>query len=177
MFIDDSQFELDEVARALPSVACVNARDVEKLLHHPRLLGSTTAEAQRRRLMYREAMVREQQEHKFGDDFFGFLRSCQMKLHLIEYRFEYFDRVCELVQRTNQLNFSGRKYRREEIQLIFADERLEKWVLECSDKFGSYGVVGFGIVSRRDTEIRIEDFHALLSRAGTLCRAGVFSMS
>jgi FkbH-like protein len=158
MFIDDNQFELDEVARALPMVACVNARDVAKLVHHPRLQGSTTAEAQRRRAMYREAMTREQQEHKFGDDFFGFLRSCQIKLRLIKYTPEYFDRVCELVQRTNQLNFSGRKYKREEVLPVLDDDRLEKWVLECSDKFGSYGVVGFGIVSRRETEIRIEDF-------------------
>jgi FkbH-like protein len=139
-------------------VTCVNARDVEKLLHYPRLQGSTTGEAQRRRSIYREAMTREEQEYKFGEDFFGFLRSCQMKLRFIKYVPEYFDRVCELVQRTNQLNFSGHKYKREEINPMLADDLLDKWVLDCSDKFGSYGVVGFGVVSRRGTEVRIEDF-------------------
>ena len=158
MFIDDNQFELDEVARALPMVSCVNAKDFAKLVDHPRLQGSATAEAKRRRSMYREEMIREDEQHKFGDDFFAFLRSCKMTLQLTPYTGENFDRVCELVQRTNQLNFSGRKYKREEIDPILADGRLEKWVLECSDKFGSYGVVGFGIVSRGRQEVRIEDF-------------------
>ena len=158
MFVDDNQFELDEVARALPMVTCVNARDMAKLADDPRLQGSTTAEAKRRRSMYRDAMTREHEEQKFGADFFGFLRSCEMKLRLTQYTPEYFDRVCELVQRTNQLNFSGRKYRREKIDPMLADTRLEKWVLECSDKFGSYGVVGFGIASRGPEELRFEDF-------------------
>jgi FkbH-like protein len=158
MFVDDNQFELDEVVRTLPMVTCVNTKDMAKLLDDPRLQGSTTAEAKRRRSMYRDAMTREREEQKFGGDFFGFLRSCEMKLRLMLYTPEYFERVCELVQRTNQLNFSGRKYKRTEIDPMLADERLEKWVLECSDKFGSYGVVGFGIVSREPEELRIEDF-------------------
>jgi FkbH-like protein len=158
MFIDDNPFELDEVARALPMVTCVNARDLRKLAGDPRLQGSTTAEARRRRTMYREAMTREYEERKFDDDFFGFLRSCNMKLRIIPYRAEYFERVCELLQRTNQLNFSGRKYPREEIGPILAERLLEKWVLECSDKFGSCGVVGFSLVSRRSNEVRVEDF-------------------
>ena len=29
---------------------------------------------------------------------------------------------------------------------ILAEPGLEKWVIECSDRFGSYGVVGFGLV-------------------------------
>jgi len=62
------------------------------------------------------------------------------------------------LQRTNQLNFSGRKYRRDEVGPILSDPDLEKWVLECSDKYGSYGVVGFGLVARRGEEVRIEDF-------------------
>jgi FkbH-like protein len=158
MFIDDNEFELDEVAHALPMVTCVNARDIDRLALNPRLQGTATAEARRRRTMYREAMNRENQERIFGDDFFSFLKSCDIRLYILSYVPQYFDRVCELLQRTNQLNFSGRKYRREDINPILADPDLEKWVLECSDKFGSYGVVGFSLVSRRAQEVRIEDF-------------------
>ena len=91
--------------------------------------------------MYREAIAREDEERKFGDDFFRFLKSCNIKINLFPYNENFFDRVCELLQRTNQLNFSGRKYRREEIVPILAEPGLEKWVIECSNRFGSYGVV------------------------------------
>lgn len=157
-FIDDNDFELNEVARSLPMVTCINARDITSLAKDPRFQGSTTAEAKRRRLMYRQAMERDDDQHKFGDNFFEFLKSCNIKLRLLPYSSEYFERVCELLQRTNQLNFSGRKYRREEIGSIISDRSLEKWVLECSDKYGSYGVVGFSLVACWGEEIRIEDF-------------------
>jgi FkbH-like protein len=158
LFIDDNDFELSEVAQALPLVTCINARDITGLAEDPRLQGSTTDEAKRRRVMYREAMTRESEERKFGDDFFGFLKSCEITLTLTRYTPRYYGRVCELMQRTNQLNFSGMKYRREAIAPILADPALEKWVLECSDKFGSYGVVGFSLVARRAKEVWVKDF-------------------
>jgi FkbH-like protein len=158
VFIDDNPFELAEVSQTLPMVMCVQSADIARLLDDPRFAGSTSAEAKRRRSMYREAMVREEEQRKFGEDFFGFLRTCDIKLRIMPYAPEFFDRLSELVQRTNQLNFSGRKYKRHEIESLLTDERLEIWLLDCSDKFGSYGVVGCGIVSRGADEVRIEDF-------------------
>ena len=46
------------------------------------------------------------------------------------------DRIDDLVQRTNQLNVSGRKYKREELQPILNDLSLEKYVLDCADEYG-----------------------------------------
>src|SRR5690349_6899548 len=80
-----------------------------------------------------------------------------MRLRMLRYQPEYYQRLCELVQRTNQLNFSGRKYKRGEIEPVLADNRLEKWLLESSDKFGSYGVVGCGIISRTPSEVYVQD--------------------
>jgi predicted enzyme involved in methoxymalonyl-ACP biosynthesis len=38
-----------------------------------------------------------------------------------------------------------------------ADVRLKKYVLTCRDRYGSYGTVGFGLVSRTLEEIRVEE--------------------
>ncbi len=158
VFVDDNPFERDEVTSALPMVTCLDPREIGTIADQPRFHGSQTAEARSRRMMYREAMLREREEHRFGTDFFGFLRSCAMELRILRYTREHFDRVSELVQRTNQLNFSGRKYRREEVGPVLEDAKLEKWVLECSDRFGSYGIVGCAIVTRVPGEVRIDDF-------------------
>jgi FkbH-like protein len=157
-FVDDNPFELEEVSSALPMVMCIDARELSKLVAQGRFRGSGTEEAKRRRAMYREAIAREEYEQSFGDDFFAFLRSCEMRLCVLKYRSEYYDRLCELVQRTNQLNFSGHKYKPGEIEPILADDRLETWLLECSDKFGSYGVVGCGIISRIPGQVSVQDF-------------------
>ncbi len=68
------------------------------------------------------------------------------------------ERVAELVQRTNQLNFSGRKYSRDELQKVIADPALGKYVLRVSDKYGSYGTVGFCLVETRPATLEVLDF-------------------
>jgi HAD superfamily phosphatase (TIGR01681 family) len=111
-----------------------------------------------RRQMYCEAMVRDQARAAFGEDYLAFLRECSIKLDVSPYAPSDFDRTAELVQRTNQLNFSGAKYGRDQLRAIIDDPALEKWVVRCSDKFGSYGTVGFCIVARGDTTVTVRDF-------------------
>jgi predicted enzyme involved in methoxymalonyl-ACP biosynthesis len=58
--------------------------------------------------------------------------------------------VHELATRTNQMNFSGNRYDRTVLREILAAPHLETYVLACEDRFGSYGVIGFSIVDRRE---------------------------
>jgi FkbH-like protein len=157
VFIDDNPFERDEVRRALPQVEVLPETALPGLLAHPRLQGAVTAESKARRAMYRQSMQREAALVEFGSDYAEFLRSCEIEIVVRPDRPEDFDRICELVQRTNQLNFSGRKYRRGDVQRIFAEGRLERWVIECSDRYGSYGIVGFCLAQPRVAELWIED--------------------
>jgi predicted enzyme involved in methoxymalonyl-ACP biosynthesis len=55
------------------------------------------------------------------------------------------ERVHELTQRTNQMNFSGTRYDRQTMRSVQQTPYLDT----CQDRFGSYGIVGFGVVDRR----------------------------
>jgi len=157
-FVDDNPFELDQVGRAVPEVVCIDAKDIASLFSDPRFKGSVTAEGSQRRQLYQEAMAREQASEEFGSNYTGFLASCGIVLDVAPYAPEYLDRVAELVQRTNQLNFSGHKYTRAELDKILATSHLEKYVLKCSDKYGIYGTVGFCIVEQGSGLVQIHDF-------------------
>ena len=157
-FIDDNLFELEEVSRVLTEVTCVNANDIDSLFLDPRYQGSSSDEAKKRSQFYRDEIMRKKSAAEFGSDYIRFLATCEIQLHISLYVPDDMDRVSELVQRTNQLNFSGRKYSREEMLPILLDDKVEKYVLRCTDKFGFYGVVGFAIVRIVEREIRIEDF-------------------
>jgi FkbH-like protein len=157
-FIDDNPFELDQVSRALPGVVCINAKDIPTLFSDPRFQGSTSAESRRRRQFYQEAIAREDAQEEFGANYIGFLSSCGITLEIAPYSSADSERVAELVQRTNQLNFSGHKYTRAELEDVLADAQLEKYVLKSSDNYGSYGTVGFSIVEHRTGSIHIRDF-------------------
>ncbi|MEO8372395.1 MAG: HAD-IIIC family phosphatase [Candidatus Solibacter sp.] len=157
-FIDDNPFEREEVGRVNPQVRCIDATEAGTLAGREGFQGSTSAEARQRRRFYRDAIQRESVEKQYGSDYKGFLASCSIVLEVNHYTSADFDRVAELVQRTNQLNFSGRKYSREQLRSILDDATLDKLVLRSSDKFGDYGTVGFGIVRHQDDAIEILDF-------------------
>ena len=58
-----------------------------------------------------------------------------------------------MTQRTHQMNFSGNRYEQEDVARIAADPDLDAWMLRCHDKFGEYGIIGFGIVRKSDNRL------------------------
>jgi len=148
LFIDDNPFERAEVGQAIPEVEVLPDTAIAGLAGHARLQGAVTPESKARRQMYREAIVREETAQSYGEDYLTFLRDCEIHVEIRRDRPDDFDRIVELVQRTNQLNFSGRKYGREEITAILGEDR-DRHVVVCRDKFGSYGTVGFCLSSRQ----------------------------
>jgi FkbH-like protein len=163
MFIDDNPFERAEVEGAVSGVEVLPDTVIAGLANHPRLQGSVTPESRGRREMYRQAIVRDQTAESYGDDYLTFLRDCDIHVEIRPDRPDDFDRVVELVQRTNQLNFSGRKYGREEITGILGDIDQTRHVVVCRDKFGSYGTVGFCLSHREPSAaggetVVIDDF-------------------
>jgi FkbH-like protein len=174
-FIDDNPFELAEVGTAVPEVLCINAQDIDSIADDPRFQGATTGDAKNRRRYYQEAMVREEKQAEFGEDYLRFLEYCAVRLEIRPYRDEEFDRVAELAQRTNQLNFSGQKYDRVQLRALLDRADIEKYILHCSDRFGVYGLVGFAMVGRRPGEIEIHDLMLSCRVQGKLIEQAFFS--
>lgn len=158
-FVDDNPFERDEVARRLPRVTCMDApENWGDLLDDPRFRGSDSVEAANRRSYYRDAMVREHDRRASDSEYLSFLASSLIELTIDPYHSRDFERVAELAQRTNQLNFSGVRYTRDDLRRALADKSLESAVLRCSDRYGSYGTVGLSFVRRGVGEVRVEEF-------------------
>ncbi len=157
-FVDDNPFELEEVSTVLPMVECVKIDDIDLMFTDPAYEGSRTSDAKNRRAFYKDAVRREIIQQDFGDNYISFLQSCEIQLYIQTYEDSNRERVEELVQRTNQLNFSGRKYKINEIQSLLENDEYKKSVLQCSDKYGDYGIVGFSLVKESGDELCIDDF-------------------
>jgi FkbH-like protein len=157
IFVDDNPFERAEVEQVLPMVEVLPETAIPDLLDHPRLQGAVTPESKARRQMYKEAAARDVAAQSF-DDYAAFLKSCDIQVSIRPDRPADFDRIAELVQRTNQLNFSGRKYGRDEIAAILRDPEQARFVVDVTDKFGSYGTVGFCLASWMGDTLTVEDF-------------------
>jgi FkbH-like protein len=150
LFIDDSEFELREVNSVCPEVRVLNAEHYRTLLDRSECKVPVTAESQERRKLYQVEANRQTVAQSFSNDYMAFLRHCQIQLTVRPMTDENLERVHELTQRTNQMNFSGNRYSREVLKNLLASPYLDTFVLSCEDRFGSYGVIGFSIVDRRE---------------------------
>jgi FkbH-like protein len=152
-FVDDQPFEREEVRAALRDVAVVDAAELAGIASRDECLVPITDESRQRRAMYREEETRSLAMESFSGDYHQFLRDCRIRIELAPLSDESLDRVYELAQRTNQMNFSGNRYPLAELRQLMASKDHETRVVRCSDRFGNYGVVGFALIDRREPRV------------------------
>ncbi len=149
LFVDDSEFELAEVQSSCPGVQIMDAAEFRSLLHIRECQLPVTKESVSRREMYVVERERKALASSFKEDYKAFLKHCEIRLTITPLAEANLERVHELTQRTNQMNFSGTRYDRDRLRAIIDTPYLESYVLTCDDRFGSYGIVGFGLVDVR----------------------------
>jgi FkbH-like protein len=150
LFIDDSEFELREVKAACPGVQVLAAERYRDLPEMNECKVPSTTESRERRKLYQVEANRQTVAQSFSNDYMAFLRHCQIRVTVRPMTEENLERVHELTQRTNQMNFSGNRYDRDVLRKLLSSPDLDTFVLSCEDRFGSYGVIGFSIVDRRE---------------------------
>ncbi|HEX8146846.1 MAG TPA: HAD-IIIC family phosphatase [Pyrinomonadaceae bacterium] len=148
-FIDDQPFELDEVKHSLPSVTCLGAAEIERLLDMPELMPRFITEDSRvRRQMYVSDIKRRQVEAEFVGPKEEFLATLGMVFTVAPAREEDLRRAEELTVRTHQLNTTGYTYSYEELDHFRRSGRHLLLVAALEDKYGSYGKIGLALVER-----------------------------
>lgn len=158
VFVDDNPFERNEVLLKLPSVTCLDPTEIEAFTHSARFKMIVTEDSKKRRNTYKMLESLKKEEDDWNGDINDFLRSCDISLTISVPTDKVIPRCYELLQRTNQLNSSGRRLSMEEVRRIVDDNSYDCYVLNSSDKFGDYGIVGFLIVKLNDKEAVVTDF-------------------
>ena len=157
VFVDDQEFERDEVRFSHPDVETVDAYDYLDLATAPRLSPEVvTEDARRRRLMYIENAAREESEQAYEGPKDEFLAGLGMVFRISRAQGQDLHRLEELTQRTNQLNSTGIHYSLEDLERLKDDPAHDLWVCELADRYGTYGKIGMALVSKVDTEWTIE---------------------
>ncbi|MDE2403629.1 MAG: HAD-IIIC family phosphatase [Sphingomonadales bacterium] len=151
-FVDDQPFEREEVRSANPQVRLYRHDEVAGLLDRAEFDVPVTAEARSRRGFYQNQAVRQQAMQQVldqpGSDYLAFLKRSNIRIVIDRAGNDQLDRVHELVQRTNQMNFSGHRYSKEDLRAMLADDALECFLVDAEDDFGKYGTIGFAAVRR-----------------------------
>jgi FkbH-like protein len=154
-FIDDNQFEREQMKAMLPDVRVYDENIFEQLLYMPEFQPEfITAESKNRTKFYIQQNQRSQARSTLAKD--DFLEQCRFKIDVKKMRPFEVDRVTELIQRTNQLNTSIKRYTKEQIIAFSRDQSCDIYTVNVSDKFGDYGLVGVCIALGKDNVYEID---------------------
>jgi FkbH-like protein len=150
LFIDDNPVERDAVRRESPEIRALG-EDLygirEYLLTAPELdVPSITEESARRTEMIQAQSEREHTRSSMSRE--EFLKSLNLKVvgHVIKSPSDQsVERACELLNKTNQFNTTGRRWTPEEICRFFAEGGVFH-AFKVTDRFTAYGLVGLLLV-------------------------------
>lgn len=157
--VDDSAFERSEVSEQLSSVRVYPETLIQRILDLPEFDVPVTEESRGRRLSYQAEMSRDSVKEAFQGDYLSFLKSCNLVLTFFSPKSEEeISRCSELIQRSNQLNLTGRRYSLPEIVAMLNNPEYLCLGFRCEDRFGVYGTVGFLAVKVSEDELSLYEF-------------------
>ncbi len=155
VFVDDSPFERAEVGSALPAVRVLEFPATPEGL--PAMLAECpffdrlriTAEDQSRAQSYAEEAQREQLRTAAATPA-DFYRSLQLSARIYRAPAEDFERLHQLIHKTNQFNLTGQRLSQDQFRALLASATTEVFALRVADRFGDSGLTGLALVDETD---------------------------
>jgi FkbH-like protein len=149
LFIDDSPTNRGEVRHFSEGIQTAGPEIIDHLLSLPELAGKDDRGRTRvrqyqvleRKLVDRQAASGSNEE---------FLRSCDIRVAVVEDTVAESERLHELLIRTHQLNFTKRWLDEDEFRAMVADPTYRTGYVMVRDRYGDYGICGFFSVDQRD---------------------------
>ena len=164
VFIDDSDFEINQVSSHLQDVLCCKVP--KKLSNYPDLIhdisclfvqGSITNEDKGKSLMYKQESERHLSKKNYSniDDY---LKSLMLEIEFNLNNRDKIPRLAQLTKKTNQFNVTTKRYNEEQIKGFIAQHNKIVIDFNLFDNFGDYGTCGLAILSLKDTTAKLDTF-------------------
>ena len=148
MFIDDNPNNLAEARAMIPEIQVEDESFIPKILADPRFKGKDDSELSRlKQYKLLEKRKTDEKSTKGSND--DFLRGCNIRVYIETDVEKYIDRAIELINRTNQLNYTKLRlpenFQDAKNNLIAQISGINKQagLVRVIDDYGDYGFVGF----------------------------------
>ncbi len=152
LFIDDNRLNLEEARQVSPGLMIADPAEIlPGLLALPQLAGKDDA-ALTRLKQYKNLEVKAVERASSALAHEDFLRQCGITV-TFDYEVEKnFDRLVEMANRTNQLNFTKIRLETPEavaaLRALLTTYGITAGLIRVADKYGDYGITGFFVLHR-----------------------------
>lgn len=147
LLLDDNPLNLREAEHFVPGIQTADDSFIPRLLECPLLKGKSDPELSRLK-QYRLLQTRSA-DAAVAEDNIEFLRSCDIRVTIEHDVEKHIDRAIELINRTNQLNFTKNRVpedpERARAKLRKSLDRfdVQTGLVRVTDRYGDYGYCGF----------------------------------
>jgi FkbH-like protein len=149
LFIDDLPLNREEVRHSAPGIQTAGPEIIDHLLSMPAMSGNDDPDLSRLR-QYRILEEKLVDRGAASDSNEEFLRSCDITIGVFTDAVSHGQRLFELMNRTNQLNFTKRRPDWEQFSAMLTDPRWACGYVQVRDRYGDYGICGFYALSLGD---------------------------
>jgi FkbH-like protein len=162
LFVDDNHINREEVKFFSPGIMTAHPSDVlDLLLEHPHLAGKADPELTRlKQYQFLQRKVEERDRSSLSNE--EFLRASGIRVTIDYDVHANFDRVVELINRTNQLNYTKLRLDSPKEIETFRNSlnafQIHAGCIRALDKYGDYGLVGFYLLRRSSRSKKLIHF-------------------
>ena len=163
VFLDDNIFERERVKAMLPEVYVPDLpkdpTDFSTFLSklHCFDLANITKEDKTRGNLYKSEFKRTKLKEKF-ESLFKWIETLNLHVSIENIKNENLPRSLQLLNKTNQMNFSTRRLTEKEFKDWINKKTNYLWTIRAKDKFGEYGIIGILSISVNDKKAYLVDF-------------------
>ena len=171
VLLDDNPVEREEVRANLPNVMVIEPRYAKEIFDED-IVNSFAEYFPVLKLTSEDKVKTEQYRGEFrrkevlssSRTLEEYLERLEIHVHLRKAKNQDIDRIAQLTQKTNQFNLTSKRYTSETVRDFLAQTDMIVYVVESSDKYGSYGEISTII-------IRVEKDNATVDTFLMSCRA------
>ena len=141
LFLDDEPYNLHAASSIDDSLMCGTIQDLFDVIKE-QLDKIPPKDGLKRLKQYRDLQLKVSARKEYDSDE-EFLKKSEISVSFIYNCKDYVDRITELIERTNQLNFTKNRISKSEVEDLISKSNYKCACISVSDKFCDYGITGF----------------------------------
>ncbi len=166
LFLDDNHLNLEEAKYYNSALHTEDPKIIPELLDHKAFKGKD--DTKHTRLKQYKVLESKFKSSLNYEDNNSFLRDSNITIEKIEGSklLNEVDRIIELLERTNQLNYTKIRSNSDEISSLLNDKNYKSTLIKVSDNFGDYGIVGFISLNTKNNYLKHFTFSCRILNLG-----------
>jgi len=161
VFWDDNPIEREKVRKKIKQVEVIEPKnDVSywptQLMEYKGFAKFTLSKEDKNKTTQYKQRNKFLEKKKLYKDEIKYLRSIKIKPKILKLNQSNTDRAVQLTQKTNQFNFTSKKYSHSELKKINSQNKI--FLVELSDIYGDHGIISLVIIKKIQNIMYLDTF-------------------